>query len=335
MNIQVKSAEGAQEIGYKSSCRFANYLQCSPYAIAVESVSGSAFERMILYDNEGVFLGYIQARVVRVFCGIKVAQISRGMLLGMCPIKTDLRYFYEKAMDAIFAYLTKRRVLAVVYSLSFCPKKARLPNMQRGVRVPTALKAQWSSSFIELSDSESRILQRMNGKWRNLLRKSEKNGIVIDLLENKTDLEDFLLCYSSFKTSKRFLGVPDNVLRGLVFQEVQDLNSKLFVYRASSQQGMALGYIAIFKSFDTATYFIGINVRSRNLNANYGLLWRAICDSKDRGEEYFDLGGISTNTPKGVRHFKSGLSGTFYIDSPYYIKTFFMAGLKNLANAIF
>lgn len=332
MNIQVKSA---QAISHQSSCRFANYLQCGLYANAVESVSGSAFERMILYDNEGAFLGYVQARVVSIFYGIKVAQISRGMLLGMCPIKTDIRYFYEKAMDAIFDYLTKKRVLAVVYSLSFCPKNVRLPNMQLGVRVPTALKAQWSSSFIELSDSESHILQRMNGKWRNLLRKSEKNGIVIDLLENKTDLEDFLLRYRRFKIKKQFLGVPDNVLKGLVFQEVQDLNSKLFVYRASSQQGIALGYVAIFKSFDTATYFVGINERSRHLNANYGLLWRAICDSKDRGEQFFDLGGISTNTPKGIRHFKSGLNGTSYTDPPYYIKTFLMAGLKNLANAIF
>ena len=63
----------------------------------------------------------------------------------------------------------------------------------------------------------------------------------------------------------------------------------------------------------TATYLIGnISNEGRKSNINYKMLWAAIIHAKQTGCQYFDLGGINKNTPKGISHFKSGLRGNNY-----------------------
>ena len=42
------------------------------------------------------------------------------------------------------------------------------------------------------------------------------------------------------------------------------------------------------------------------------MLWHAINQALSNGDKHFDLGGLSEDTPYGIRKFKSGLNGKPY-----------------------
>ncbi len=47
------------------------------------------------------------------------------------------------------------------------------------------------------------------------------------------------------------------------------------------------------------------------------LLWRAICDAREAGLRWFDVGGMDPElTPKGIYDFKAGIGGTPYRLAP-------------------
>jgi len=56
-----------------------------------------------------------------------------------------------------------------------------------------------------------------------------------------------------------------------------------------------------------------VNGAGRAANAGQLLLWRAVCEMKELGYRWFDLGGMDLyQTPSGIFHFKAGLGGTPY-----------------------
>ena len=64
---------------------------------------------------------------------------------------------------------------------------------------------------------------------------------------------------------------------------------------------------------DVSTYLIGLtNKKGRDYQVNYVLLWRAMLNAKDEGSAWFDIGGMDSSTPKGIKHFKSGLNADLY-----------------------
>ena len=50
-----------------------------------------------------------------------------------------------------------------------------------------------------------------------------------------------------------------------------------------------------------------MNEYGREINANYQLFWHAIIYAKEKGKKFFDLGGITENTTKGILQFKGVL----------------------------
>ena len=78
--------------------------------------------------------------------------------------------------------------------------------------------------------------------------------------------------------------------------------------------------VAVFHS-KTATYFLAYsNNIGRFLNSNYLLLWQSIIDAKKFGCHWYDMGGMSPNTPAGITHFKKGVNGEIYSNIPNFYK---------------
>jgi lipid II:glycine glycyltransferase (peptidoglycan interpeptide bridge formation enzyme) len=94
-------------------------------------------------------------------------------------------------------------------------------------------------------------------------------------------------------------------------------NQSFILYEATIDSGKSstelLGYRAIIYSGDTATDFlVATNEQGDKLDASSLLYWYAICDAKNSNIKYFDLGGMGNETPKGIYHFKKGLSPEIY-----------------------
>ena len=76
---------------------------------------------------------------------------------------------------------------------------------------------------------------------------------------------------------------------------------------------MMLCVLVTIRSGDTALYLIGSsNDKGRKMQANSVLLWQAIVHAKHSGCAWFDIGGLSNTTPKGVAEFKQGLNAMPY-----------------------
>ena len=52
--------------------------------------------------------------------------------------------------------------------------------------------------------------------------------------------------------------------------------------------------------------------KGRQVEANSALYWHSIVQAKHSGCRWFDVGGLSDETPKGIADFKRGLNGTPY-----------------------
>ena len=42
------------------------------------------------------------------------------------------------------------------------------------------------------------------------------------------------------------------------------------------------------------------------------MLWESILNAKENGCRWFDIGGLSEDTPSGIAHFKKGINAEMY-----------------------
>lgn len=319
MDIKIVDCGNDRDLNDISGLSFFNYLQSPLYADAIDDAHGKIFRRFSCWCEDRL-VGYVQARVYDFFPRLKIAVISRAILCHQKLSTSKGQHDAEAIIRALFEYLQKDGFFLVCYSNSFSPQTKKQEKLRLRIKVPSIVRAPWASSYLFLGQGREKLSSGLKSKWRNMLRRSYKHGVVVSVVDDRAGLDRFIERYEWFKKHRGFSGVSNAILRHLLFPKRATLNNRLIVYQASDAGGMIISYVAVFKSFDTSTYFIAINEGAQKLNANYALLWRAIMDSEARGEVYFDLGGISDKTPKGIKHFKDGLGGTSYSDIPYYIE---------------
>ena len=69
------------------------------------------------------------------------------------------------------------------------------------------------------------------------------------------------------------------------------------------------GFVFIAYHGDTATYLIGwTSYEGRKQNANYILLWNAICQAKELSLKWFDMGGFNKNTSQMISEITSQIT---------------------------
>ena len=171
----------------------------------------------------------------------------------------------------------------------------------------------YGSSRINLNVSEEELLMSISAKWRNLLKKSHKLGVIVENTAISSENLDMLISfYEESQKSKNYKGVPGNVLRDLALQS----NDRFCFsyYTAKSPENLeVIGMLVSVKHGNTSTYLLGAtNDVGRELNANYAMLWASILASQMNGCDWYDLGGINENTTDGVKRFKTRLNGYEY-----------------------
>ncbi len=170
----------------------------------------------------------------------------------------------------------------------------------------------WSSGKLDLLLDEEELLMSLNGKWRNCYRKGIKMGVTVtNVSESPNELKMLLNHYKNLQTKKDFTGLTDDLITSLVRQKSPLWRVNIF--KAEDQEKNFLGYVVTVDHGDTSIYLIGITTNEgRKLQANYVMLWEGIINAKRYGSSKFDIGGLSSETPKGVAHFKKGLKSEIY-----------------------
>ena len=164
--------------------------------------------------------------------------------------------------------------------------------------------------WLDLTASLEALRAGLHQKWRNRLRQSERQGMRCETRTDKAAFDWLLPRYLADRKAKRYRGPSSAMLSAMA--DSFSIQNDMLLLRAHLD-GDTVAAILLFLHGRAATYQIGwSNSQGRKSAATNFLLWQAIEILKERGIDWFDLGGIHPDAAPGLTHFKSGLGGTAY-----------------------
>ena len=174
----------------------------------------------------------------------------------------------------------------------------------------------WASAIIDLSENKDTLLMKLNGKWRNCLRKGEKSGVIVKKVDlTESNFKFLISSYNELQNNRSFQGLSTNLIIKLAQDSDETWDFNLFFAWQSNDiyETNPIGQLVSIRSGDTTMYLIGTtNQKGREIQANSVLLWRSILYAQETGSNWFDLGGLNSATPKGIAEFKKGLNALPY-----------------------
>ncbi len=291
-----------------------NLLQSWQYGCAKEFAEKWKAHLFLIYQQDNIPFALVQVLTKTVSFLGGIARINRGpLLIGR---KEDREYIENmlKAIDAVIR-LAKKKRWWIVQIAPELPDESYVKEMLYGLGFKPIPAIPWGSGIIDLAYDENSIMMKFDGKWRNCLRKGMRLGAHVIAREPVGEYLEWLISeYRSFQTSKGFTGLSEELIRSLSNRHGGFWNFNLFVaYENEERAEQPIGAVVTIHHGNTATYLVGItNDLGRKMQANYVLLLKAIMEAKDKGLRWFDIGGLSENTPAGVAEFKKGLRAEPY-----------------------
>ena len=301
--------------GYWKRIPKANLLQSWQYGEAKAQAEGWRVVRFLISGNtdQPFALAQMLTRSYPLFGGI--ARLNRGpLLLDDFPEDQSVAKKLE-IIEALLIEVRHRRwwVVQIAPELPDSPIVITSLNQMGLRRRPDPA---FASGRLSLKADEQSILMGFNGKWRNCMRKGIRLGVLVTSHNGVGPELDLLIgSYVELQHSKDFQGIPPRLIRSLAAQQGKMWQFNLFIARTgnTSDSEEPIGMLVSVCHGDTATYVIGsTNNRGRQMQANSVLLWQAILHAKRFGCVWFDIGGLSAITPKGVAEFKNGLNAVPY-----------------------
>lgn len=173
-----------------------------------------------------------------------------------------------------------------------------------------------STLLIDLSLSESELIKKFRRTARNLIHRSEREGISIEVLTGKqidsSHLKSFYNLYCL--TGKRF-SFPLRPYKQFSVLAEEMAGSGIRLY-AAKIKGLILAYGIVLLFKDRASYIWGGTGRHEAYSKffNYGYIWEMLKDLKRAGAETFDFWGLGPEKDKnhpwhGFTLFKTAFDG--------------------------
>lgn len=303
---------------YWENIENSNLMQSWEYGDAKSVAEGWFPSRLVIKDFDGYPVALAQILVKKIGFFFKAARLNRGPLLLTKGLPNSLDGVLN-SLEVLKALKIESKRRKWVY-FSVAPEIPFSLEMQDAVNkigfrsraIPTA-----GSSFLKLAFDENFLMSSLHGKWRNMLRKAQKSNIVVSQFEGEAIPVSLVEnIYKKLKAEKGFNGISDSILHQILTNKSFGNNVKVLVCSVSEItliDNDPAGVLISVHHGSTATYLMGYtNHDGRKFNANYLMLWHAILNAKKSGLRYYDLGGLSSNTPAGIRKFKSGLNGQEY-----------------------
>ena len=201
--------------------------------------------------------------------------------------------------DAVADYLGARTpavsVLfepAVDESFVFNPQGGR--SIESTILLPSTL-------ILDLTQDEDALMADMRKKTRYEVRKTLRQGLVVEKVSDTETLEACLDVYE--ETGDR----ADFALHGRDYYRsvFHELGPYAPLY-AGYVDGELAAFLWLLASANTSVeLYGGSNEVGRKARANYGLKWEAILDQKRMGVRHYDLNGL---LGEGITQFKTGFA---------------------------
>lgn len=218
----------------------------------------------------------------------------------------------QQMISALSSEFGQRRGLSLQIIPNACREEQRgevyANALQQSGFAPEAATALHQTITVDLADTPEAIRKNLDGKWRNQLTRSEKNGLTLEVSDSAPAYAEFLRLYDVMWERKQF----DTSVDVHEFARIQVCltgPARLQTFLAR-KDGVAVGALVCSLMGNTAIYLLGAtNDQARELKAAYFLQWQAMMWLKEHGARWYDLGGIDPVTNPGGYHFKSGFGG--------------------------
>lgn len=179
----------------------------------------------------------------------------------------------------------------------------------------------YTTSYIDLKQTQDLLRSNLHSKWRNQLVKAEKSDITIVYDKSGKHVDFILKSYANMILSKQFSALNSNELE--VLFEIFIKHEKVIFLIAFDENQNIIGFTIILTYSRSAVYFIGwTSSLGRELNVSNLLLWNSIVYLKSIDFEELDLGGYDSKVLPGVANFKKRIGGKEELYTERWIKLF-------------
>ena len=165
----------------------------------------------------------------------------------------------------------------------------------------------YETIWLALDEDTDRLRAGLNGKWRNILSKSERSALTVSADWTGATSGHFLTTYEADRAEKGYDGPSLKLLVALLKHMIP--RQEALILNAMDQDQVVAAVLVLLHG-SSATYQVGwTTAAGRKLGAHHRLLWQAVVQLKEKGILDFDLGGINDDGAAGVKKFKQGLGG--------------------------
>lgn len=311
-NLQGVKFRRINKIDYSALNDFSNInlLQSSFYTISKAKIENKITQPYQILINDSL-VGFFHLLSKKYFNFFSILRINRGPIIFNSVKLNERINIYLKLME--IGNIFKLRFLSIAPEISFNSIESIFLENSRTIKLKLS---NWKSLIIDLGKSETELLFGLKPKWRNSLRKSQKQNLKILHTSETSEINTLLKLYIQDQR-RDFKKLNPDLLKKMKYYESEQ--EKLHVFK-TFKNGVDIGAILISRQWTNIIYLIGwSSEEGRKLNVNYLLLWEALIYFKSKGIKTFDLGGlIGGNHP--IDFFKLGLNGDYYENSGEFIK---------------
>lgn len=177
------------------------------------------------------------------------------------------------------------------------------------VRVPAE-----SSLILDLDKDEVELLNQMRKTTRYLIKKAEKDGVLVTASTKEANLKLFHRLEINTVAKHKFIPFSEKYVLNQFRAFIKTNDALIFL---AKYKGKVISSAIITFFGDSAFYNHGASIDTK-IPASYAIQWEAIKEAKRRGKKFYNFwGGIApTNNPKhpwtGITLFKAGFGGQLY-----------------------
>jgi hypothetical protein len=267
----------------------------------------------LVLKRNGEVLGMAQLRIIRpTRFNFGMAYLRWGPLCHRRERELDSEVLLSLAHALQEEYVCKRGLLLQILPNAFVgsPRAALFQSgFSSFTEEPRSSANVYKTFVLDLEPSIEQLRKNLDKKWRNMLARSEKNGLNIVAGNGTDEYRIFCRMYDQMWKRKKFDTTVDVEEFGRLQEDLPETHRMQILI--CKQDGVPVAGLVASAMGDSAIYLLGAT-SDAGLNAKgaYLLQWTLIQWLKENGIRWYDLGGIDPEGNPGVYSFKRGLSGT-------------------------
>jgi len=305
--VEVDSVEKAQWADILDG--FSDASLYSTWSYGAIRWSEKNLSHLILKKDDDI-VAAAQVRIVKfpVF-GDYMAYITHGPIWKRRGCENDIEVFGVMLKALKQEYVIKRSLLLRVVPNEIVGENEDVVTLlgQEGFDRQSGI-CPYKTSVIDLSASVDELMSGFHKRWREKLRRSQRNDLEIVEGTDEKLYDEFAALYSQMHDRKKFVQFMDlEQFRALQKDLPDRFKMKIMICKSHSEPASALIFSMTGESGFPVFSATGNN--GLKVHASYLLRWTMLEELKERGCRYLDQGGIDIEKNPGGYKFKMGMGG--------------------------